>query len=369
MKKLPVASMLVLLLISISVVCQKIEKPTLTPTPCSDTDKALLEVGIGLHDAKKYGEAIGKYLQVIEANAGCTAALYELSMSYYYNGEKIKALETALKGSKYKSTELPLFYLTLGNVLDDLKKYDDAVRLYNDAIKILENEKDMRPHLSSLHYNLGVSLRRQNKEKEAREEMKKAIIANGQYASPHLQLASIYYSARYKIPAILAAARFISLEFNSSRTRTAAALINEVMGKTSAKKEADDKITINLDFGAPTDEGDFGPAELVLAMGDALNKSGEAKTKNLTDEEKFAEQLELLISFLDAKDKKLKGTFSAANYFHFMTEMKRLGYVKPFAYLVLFQNGNSEALSWLKANEPKIREFLTWSKGYSTPQN
>jgi tetratricopeptide (TPR) repeat protein len=295
-------------------------------------------------------------------------ALYELSMSYYTKGDKSKALETALKGAKFKSADLPLFYLTLGNVLDDLAKYDEAVRLYNDAIKILADNKDMLPHLSSLHYNLGLSYRRQQKEKEAREEMKQAIRANMVYPSPHLQLAVIFLNGRYKVPALLAAARFVSLEFNSNRTPQAASIFTQIMGKTSAKKESDEKIVINLDFGAPTDEGDFGAAELILAMTDALDKS-EDKTKIVTEEEKFAGRIESLISFLDSKDKKLKGTFSSVHYFPFMLEMKRLGYVKPFSYIVLLKTGNSNALAWLRENETKTREFLEWAKNYSPPQN
>jgi hypothetical protein len=103
-------------------------------------------------------------------------------------------------------------------------------------------------------------------------------------------------------------------------------------------------------------------------MTDALDKS-EDKTKIVTEEEKFAGRIESLISFLDAKDKKLKGTFSSVHYFPFMLEMKRLGYVKPFSYIVLLKTGNSNALAWLRENETKTREFLEWAKNYSPPQN
>jgi hypothetical protein len=52
-----------------------------------------------------------------------------------------------------------------------------------------------------------------------------------------------------------------------------------------------------------------------------------------------------------------------------MLEMKRLGYVKPFSYIVLLKTGNSNALAWLRENETKTREFLEWAKNYSPPQN
>jgi hypothetical protein len=227
----------------------------------------------------------------------------------------------------------------------------------------------MQQHLSSLHFNLGITYRRQQKEKEAREEMKRSIVANQLYASPHLQLAYIFYKGRYRIPALLAAARFISLEYSTDRSKSAAAIIESVMGATAATTGTDNKITINLDLGAPTDEGDFGAAELLMAMVDAGAKGGDTPVKNMTKEERFAERLEGLIAFLDPKDKKMKNTFSAANYFPFMLEMKRLGYVKPFAYIVMVHNGDEDAANWIAENRPKTAEFLNWAKNYNPPQN
>jgi hypothetical protein len=141
------------------------------------------------------------------------------------------------------------------------------------------------------------------------------------------------------------------------------------MGATAATAGADNKITINLDLGAPTDEGDFGPAELLMAMVDAGAKGSDKPAKTLTQEEKFVERLEGLIAFLDPKDKKLKNSFSAANYFPFMLEMKRLGYVKPFAYIVMVHIGDEDAVNWIKENQPKTAEFLNWAKNYNPPQN
>ncbi|HYJ90522.1 MAG TPA: hypothetical protein VEV84_04385 [Pyrinomonadaceae bacterium] len=161
------------------------------------------------------------------------------------------------------------------------------------------------------------------------------------------------------------AARFISLEYNTERSKHAATLIYSVVGSTEAKKGADNKIVIGLDFGAPTDEGNFGPAELIMSMVDALAKTDDPKTKNMTAEEKFIQRISSVISFLDTKDNKLKSTFSAKAYFPFMLEMKRLGFVKPFGYIVLVHNGNEEALKWIRENDQQVKDFLVWAKSYS----
>jgi hypothetical protein len=66
-------------------------------------------------------------------------------------------------------------------------------------------------------------------------------------------------------------------------------------------------------------------------MVDALGKTGDTKTKDMTAEEKFVERLDSVIGYLDGKDKNLKSTFSAKAYFPFVSEMRRLGFVKPLA--------------------------------------
>jgi len=366
MKKIFAICILTLSL-SLAVISQRIDKPTLEPKPCTDDQNATIRAGTTLHDAGRYDEAIAKYQQVLSENPDCTPAMYELSMSYYYAGEKTKAMETAYKGSKYKSDQLPLFYLTMANVLDDIGKSDEAVRVYLDGIKMLEGNPAMTAHLSSLHFNLGVTYRKLKKDKEAREEMKRSITINYQYPSPNYHLAMIFYDGHYKIPAFLAAARFVSIEFNTERTKRAAELIKQIIISTAAQDKGDGKMTINLDLMAPTDEGNFGPAELVLSVVDAAGKTDDPKMKSMTPEEKFADRIDSLIELLDAKDKKNASTFSAKAYFPFMQEMKQRGYVKPFAYLVLYHTGDGGAQEWVRNNGPAMREFLEWAKGYRMP--
>src|SRR5215204_3436815 len=160
---------------SLSLAAQKIEKPTLTPKDCTDAQKQTVREGVSLHDAKKFSDAVAKYQQVITENPDCTLVQYELAMSYYSMGEKTKAMETAYRGSKYKSEDLPLFYMTMANIIDDVGKPGEAIKIYRDAIKILDDDKDMVHHLSSVHYNLGVTLVKQKQYPEARVELKKAV--------------------------------------------------------------------------------------------------------------------------------------------------------------------------------------------------
>src|SRR5215213_6201582 len=148
---------LVIGLFCVPAAAQSVSKPTLTSTEPTAAQKSLIQEGIALHDAKKYSEAIKKYQQVLQENPDCTIAMYEIAMTYFNNADYQNALETAFKGTKYKSKELPLFYGIIANIWDDKGKPEDALKLYQDGIKILKDEKDSGAQLASLYYNLGVT--------------------------------------------------------------------------------------------------------------------------------------------------------------------------------------------------------------------
>ena len=340
---------------------QKIEKPTLTPKPCTDTQNQTVREGIKLHDAKKYTEAVEKYQQVIAENPDCTLVLYELTMTYYAMGEKTKSMETAYRGSKYKSEDLPLFYMSMADVIDDVGKPDEAVKIYRDAIKMLKDDKEMTHHLSSVYYNLGVTLIRQKKLTEARAELKKSIEYNYQYASPHFLLALVYNDGKYKVPAFFAASRFLSLELTSQRSQSAAKLIRQILAP--APKDEKGSINIFLDMNAPKDEGDFAMFEMFLGT---LTLTDDKEGEKKSEEQKFVSAIGTLIALV-AENKNVKSTFVGKTYVPFLAEAKKRGYSEVLGYLVLHHTGSEVARGWLTENEAKLKEFIAWSKAYSLP--
>lgn len=346
----------------LAVSAQKISKPTLTPKETTDAQKALIQEGIALHDQKKFDEAIKKYETVVAENPDSTLAIYELALSYFNKPDKKKALETALRGAKYKSEHLPLFYNIIAGVLDDQGKSDEALKIYLDAIKIIKDDKEFQTHLSSLHYNLGVTYARRKQFPEAREALKKAVENDYKYASPHYLLAEVFYGSKYKVPALVAAARLISVETNTQRSKRASAIILDIL-KGAKKDEKTGNINIFLDFNAPKDEGDFAMYDLILGT---LTTIKEEKDKDKTENEIFAEAVDTFIALLE-EDKKLRGTFVGKNYVPFLTEMKKKDFTKPFANLVLFHSGNQEAEKWLHDNSQKLIDFVNWAKAYRLP--
>lgn len=350
--------MFILGVLCFSANAQKISKPTKTSVPPTPAQEKILLEGIKLHDSNKFDEAIATYLGLLDENPDYTTAIYELGLSYYAKKDYKKTLETAYRLVQYKGKDGVLGYGLFANALDDQGKPEDAIKIYQSAIKQLKDDPEFQEHLASLYYNIGVTYVRQKKYNEARQELKKAVENNFQYASPSYLLSEVYFASKYKIPAFLAASRLLSLEINSTRSARATAIIMDIL--KPAQKDEKGNIQIFMDLNAPKDEGDFGMFDLFLGTLTTLDKD---EDKNKTENEKFADSVSTLIALLE-ENKDLKKTFVGKTYIPFMKEMKQKGYVKYFAYLLLQQKGNKDAEKWLVDEGQKTIDFLNWAKAY-----
>lgn len=345
-------------LLCISASAQKLGKPTLTATEPTADQKILIQQGIELHDEKNYDEAIKLYQQVLKENPDCDLAIYELAFSYYAKPDFPKALETAYKLVQYKGNRGVLGFGLLANIVDDQGNPTKAIEIYQSAIKALEGDPAYQTQISSLYFNLAVTHTRLKQPKEAREALKTAISYDFKYPSPNYLLAEVFYSSKYKIPALLAAGRFLTLELNTQRSNRARAIFLDIL--KAAEKDEKGNIQIFLDLNAPKDEGDFGAIELFLGT---LTTIKSEKDKNKSEAESFADGVDTLIALL-SENKKIASTFVGKTYLPFMVELKKQGYVKHFAYVILQQNGNAEAEKWLIDSGPKTLAFLNWAKSY-----
>lgn len=355
------AVLFVFIVFGYAVNAQKLVKPTKTPTqPTAEQQKVLLE-GIKLHDAKKYDEAIAKYESVLASNPDCSIVMYELAMTLDAKGEKSKSIEIVSRGIQYISDELPLFYVLIANNLDDHGKPQEAIKIYQDGLKLLDGDIRFNRHRSSLFYNLGVTHVRQKNYAEARKALKSSVENDFSYASPHYLLSIVYNGTKYKVPALLAATRLISLEINSQRTVNAVSIVSAIL-KPTTKDEKTGNINIFLDLNAPKDEGDFGMFDLILGTVTSIRGDDD---KNKTENEMFIEGLQTVFAILE-EDKKIKNTFVGKTYVPFASALKKAGHLSAFGNIVIFFNdrNNDEAKKWIDSNGDKVTSFVNWAKNY-----
>lgn len=101
------------------------------------------------------------------------AILYEIEGIYSEAEEEIKkALEI-----KEDNIAIQLIY---GKILGGLKKYSEAIDVYNDVYIELQNEK-IEEELRRLYYNYGRSLEKENRLKDGIDNYEKAIFLNPGY--------------------------------------------------------------------------------------------------------------------------------------------------------------------------------------------
>jgi tetratricopeptide (TPR) repeat protein len=317
---------------------QKLPDPKLAPSPPTDKQLSLIREGVSLHDKGDFDGAIRKYEEVLAENPSNTFALYEMGYAYSARKDYKKSLEVAYRGAQYKSEHLRDFYLLIGNNLDILGNTPESIEVYKQAIKLFPDD-----HL--LHFNLAIAYKSAGKDDDARKSLKAALAANPQHPSSHIVLASLFYGGGYKTPALLAAARFLTLESDTERAN---------------------EIQVTVEMNPKKDEGDFTTMETVLGLTAALALSEKEQQK--TEAERTVSQISRFISILaEQSEMKKQDSFTHRFYVPYFVELKQKGHAEAFAYNALRGSGLPGVREWLDANSGRVMQFLIWSKSYQWP--
>jgi hypothetical protein len=174
----------------------------------------------------------------------------------------------------------------------------------------------------------------------------------------------MYDRLGYRIPAILALSRFLTIESTPSRSRDALQALERSMGSnvTQGKSQNEINVVLTLSSDSKKDEGDFGPAEMGLALGVAVEHT-EAK-KDLTPFANRVSRYALLAENLAS----VKGNgFAARYYVPFFAAIHDRDSLSAFVYIV-FQSANLPgAAEWKSDHETKLQEYQTWLAAYHWP--
>src|SRR5512139_2590398 len=77
--------------------------PTRVPTAMTPEQEAAIREGVDLHDKGQFDEAIAKYQAVLAEHPSNVVAIFELAYSHFAKRDFDRTIETALKGTEFRS--------------------------------------------------------------------------------------------------------------------------------------------------------------------------------------------------------------------------------------------------------------------------
>ena len=333
---------------------QQNPSPTRTPSPSTASQDAAVNVGIDLHDQGKYDEAIARYQEVLKQNPDNMTALFELAFSQAAKKDYQTSLETAAKGTQYKSDLLPMFYDVMASTLDLMGEPQRAIDTYKRGI-------ELAPDASMLYLNMAVTYQESLKNNEqSMVWLKKAVAVDPTGPEAQLLLGQGFYSANYRTPALLVFARYLIMEPAGGQSLQAYGLWRAILRGEAAPAAAAGP--------AKTDEGEFSALDALIATSHSTFTTEMDRGKK--EAEALVDQVNAILTRLAADNPSLDGaTFVGRFHVPYFVELKRRNYVEPFVYWVSQRAPVPGVKEWINANEDRIREFLNWSAKYAWPKS
>lgn len=326
-----------------------------------DAEK-LVNEGIPYHDKGDYEGAINKYNQALKLDKDNVLALGEKAFSLL----SLKKYEEAIDCCKLAIEKHPddkalnTIYVTYGNSLDELKKTDKALEIYDEGLKKF-------PNYYQLHFNKGITYSSIKKYNEAISSFQNAVLINPKHGSSYNAMARLEnLTNSNRIPAILAFSRFFIVEPNSDRAAQNLTSLKEIMMR-GVEKTGKKSININIDSSILSDstavkkENNFASTDMILSMTASLDYH--KKNAKKSEVENFIRKFETICSSLEETKKGNSGFYWDFLVPYFI-EMKNKKLIEPFAYIVYSSSGNEDVDKWLKDKDFLVDKFYDWSKEY-----
>ena len=143
-----------------------------------------IDLAMQHHNAGRFPEAEGIYLEVLRGEPDHPVALHLLGVIAYQVGNHDHAVELITKSLAIKPDDAMAHY-NLGNALRELGRLEEAVAKFLDAIAV-------KPNLAEAHNNLGNTLEELGRLDDAVASYQKAIAIKSDYAEAHFNLGNTF---------------------------------------------------------------------------------------------------------------------------------------------------------------------------------
>lgn len=326
----------------------------------------LVDEGIIYHDKGDYSGAINKYDLALELDKNNSFALTEKANTLNSLEKYDDAIAVCKQIIKiHPEEDNKTVYVTYGNALDHLKKIDESLKIYSDGIKLY-------PNYYHLHFNKGITYSGIRRYGDAIICFQKSLSLNPKHAGS-LNAIGIMEMYNNRIPSILAFSRFLIIEPQTSRSKKNLEYLQKIImqGVTETGKKS---VSISIDSNILNDstdtdkkkENDFSTIDLILSM--EASQDFDKKNKNKTEVEKFIRKFETICSSLQENKNDGFGFYWETIVPYFL-EMKNRNLIETFAYIAFSSTESEDLLKWKEKNQVQIDRFYDWSKNYKWKEN
>jgi uncharacterized protein len=304
----------------------------------------VIRKGIELHDNEKYEEAMEEFLKVERNDTNYALALIEYINTCISAGKDSLAVTAAEKGIVLNSEYQASFYLYKANALDNMKKYEESRKAYDDGWK-------RYPKNNMFVFESGTALMRQEKYDEAAKMFKKSAELNPYHPGTHLQLGVLALQQGKLVPAMMAFQFFLLLENKSPRAQKTVSMLESLV-KGEVEDDGKNKSTVE-------GEDDFSDLETIIKSKAALSAKYKAKTDL---EYAVVKQIQVFLEKLEY-NKGDKG-FYMQFYAPFYVELYKKDHMEPFLYNLLAGMQVEQVDKWVKKHESDLTRFANWATDY-----
>lgn len=348
--------------------------PTCTFAQDPTAAKAKVQEGVELHDQGEHKKAIKKYDEALKLDKGNVLAMAEKALTLNAMGEfeASAALCQQIITEHHGSADLPMVFVTYGNSMDQLKRPEASLRVYDQAIQQF-------PEVGLLHFNRGVTLFGMDSLRSAHGSFQRSARLTPFHPGTQRQMAMLLRAEGNRVPATLAIARALMIDPAGQRSGGDLSLLRELLGghvRTDKKGNS----TIYLDASKMDDlndttirENDFRKAETTLSLfgglslassvNEALAKEG-VGISEAKEAANIGTQLQFLAGSLKDQREKSFG-FYWDNHAAWLIALNDAGHTTTLSHLVLASSDDKAVHTWLEEHKAAIEEYYAWEKEYT----
>ena len=220
------------------------------------------------------------------------------------------------------------------------------------AIEFFKKGIQADPTYQRIYYNTAITYLRMGKEKEAIPYLLQALNRDPNHASGHNLYASLMAkNPETKIDAILAYCNFLILEPTSARSATSFIELKKLLGSGVAKSDKGNEIT--LSNGTDVDRN---AANLAISLSDVASL-----IPGLSENEKLGQQLKSIFSIVgELAEKKASKDFFWTYYADYFGKIGKSEYMPMVAHIIGFTANQEENRKWITANDAQLQDFNKW---------